>query len=56
MAIQAIQVPKVISPLIIFTFSFGFDLWIHASATVVGDSDRFLRLESVLRQCTECSC
>ena len=27
--IQAIQLPKIISPAIIFMFSFGFDLWIH---------------------------
>jgi hypothetical protein len=27
--VQAIQVPKIISPLVIFMFSFGFDLWVH---------------------------
>jgi hypothetical protein len=27
--VQAIQLPKIVSPLIIFTFSFGFDLWIQ---------------------------
>ena len=27
--IQLIQIPKIISPTIIFLFSFGFDLWIH---------------------------
>src|SRR4029077_20383200 len=27
--VQAIQLPKIISPAIIFTFSFGLDLWIH---------------------------
>jgi hypothetical protein len=40
-AIQAIQVPKIISPLIIFTFSFGFDLWVHASATALGIQTAF---------------
>jgi hypothetical protein len=27
--VQAIQLPKIVSPLIIFMFSFGFDFWIH---------------------------
>jgi len=27
--VQAIQLPKIVSPLIIFTFSFGFDIWVH---------------------------
>src|SRR5215470_15408894 len=27
--VQAIQLPKIMSPLIIFTFSFGFDIWFH---------------------------
>ena len=27
--VQAIQVPKIVSPPIIFMFSFGFDLWVH---------------------------
>jgi hypothetical protein len=27
--VQAIQVPKIISPSVIFMFSFGLDLWIH---------------------------
>src|ERR1700753_2948217 len=28
-AVQAIQLPKIISPWLIFMFSFGFDLWVH---------------------------
>jgi len=37
MAIQLIQLPKITSPAIIFMFSFGFDLWVHASSDgVVG--------------------
>jgi hypothetical protein len=28
-AVQLIQIPKIVSPAIIFMFSFGFDLWIH---------------------------
>src|SRR5262249_43826494 len=31
--VQAIQLPKIVSPLIIFTFSFGFDLWVHILLT-----------------------
>ena len=27
--VQAIQLPKIFSPAIIFIFSFGFDVWIH---------------------------
>ena len=27
--IQAIQIPKIVSPAIVFMFSFGFDVWIH---------------------------
>jgi len=27
--VQVIQLPKIVSPLIIFMFSFGFDLWVH---------------------------
>ena len=27
--VQAIQLPKIASPLIIFMFSFGFDFWVH---------------------------
>jgi hypothetical protein len=38
--VQAIQVPKLISPPIIFIFSFGFDLWVHCiwseAGTTVG--------------------
>lgn len=29
MAVQAIQAPKIISPAVVFMFSFGFDLWVH---------------------------
>ncbi len=36
MAIQVIQLPKIISPTIIFMFSFGFDLWVHASPPLFG--------------------
>lgn len=32
MAIQLIQLPKITSPAIIFMFSFGFDVWVHASS------------------------
>jgi len=31
--VQAIQLPKIVSPLIIFMFSFGFDLWVHILPT-----------------------
>jgi hypothetical protein len=31
--VQAIQLPKIVSPLIIFMFSFGFDLWVHILLT-----------------------
>jgi hypothetical protein len=31
LAIQLIQLPKITSPAIIFMFSFGFDVWVHAS-------------------------
>lgn len=27
--VQVIQIPKVFSPLIVFMFSFGFDVWLH---------------------------
>ena len=27
--VQAIQLPKITSPLVIFMFSFGFDAWVH---------------------------
>jgi hypothetical protein len=44
--VQAIQLPKIISPTIIFTFSFGLDLWIHfllsETMTNVGFQFRFL--------------
>ena len=36
MAIQVIQLPKIISPTIVFMFTFGFDLWVHASPPVFG--------------------
>jgi hypothetical protein len=37
LAIQLIQLPKITSPAIIFMFSFGFDVWVHASSDgVVG--------------------
>ena len=32
LAIQTIQLPKIVSPAMIFLFSFGFDVWVHASA------------------------
>lgn len=31
--VQAIQLPKIVSPLVIFMFSFGFDLWVHIMFT-----------------------
>src|SRR5262245_26314917 len=31
--VQAIQLPKIVSPLIIFMFSFGFDLWVQILLT-----------------------
>ena len=31
--VQAIQLPKIVSPLIIFTFSFGFDIWVQILLT-----------------------
>src|SRR5258706_9738849 len=35
--IQLIQLPKIASPAIVFLFSFGFDVWVHASSSgVVG--------------------
>ena len=44
--VQAIQLPKIISPTIIFTFSFGLDLWIHfllsETVTKLGFECRFL--------------
>lgn len=36
MAVQAIQLPKIISPALIFMFSFGFDFWLHASSSAFG--------------------
>jgi hypothetical protein len=27
--VQSIQIPKIFSPIIVFMFSFGFDLWLH---------------------------
>ena len=36
MAVQAIQLPKIISPALIFMFSFGFDFWLHASSSFLG--------------------
>ena len=37
MVIQAIQLPKITSPTVVFLFTFGFDVWVHASsAGVVG--------------------
>jgi hypothetical protein len=27
--VQTIQIPKLMSPLLTFTFSFGFDVWVH---------------------------
>jgi hypothetical protein len=27
--VQCIQIPKIISPLVVFMFSFGIDLWVH---------------------------
>ena len=41
MAIQAIQLPKIVSPIMIFIFSFGFDLWLHASASGFGIQTAF---------------
>ena len=41
MAIQAIQLPKIVSPIMIFLFSFGFDLWLHASASGLGIQTAF---------------
>jgi len=44
--VQAIQLPKIISPPIIFMFSFGLDLWIHfiqnGTMAKVGFEFRFL--------------
>jgi len=54
MAIQAIQLPKIVSPTMIFIFSFGFDLWLHASASgfgiqtaFFGSNQLFLNVENV---------
>jgi hypothetical protein len=41
MVIQAIQLPKITSPAVIFIFSFGFDLWLHASSSVFGVQTAF---------------
>jgi hypothetical protein len=32
LAVQAIQLPKIMSAAIVFMFSFGLDVWVHASA------------------------
>jgi hypothetical protein len=32
LAIQFIQLPKIMSPAIVFLFTFGFDVWVHASS------------------------
>jgi len=40
-AIQAIQLPKISFPAIIFMFSFGFDLWVYATPSVVGFQTAF---------------
>jgi hypothetical protein len=41
MAIQAIQLPKIISAPLIFMFSFGFDFWVHASSSALGFQTAF---------------
>lgn len=44
--VQAIQLPKIVSPALIFIFSFGFDLWVHylqgGGQSNVGFEIRFL--------------
>jgi hypothetical protein len=35
LAIQAVQLPKIMSPTLVFLFSFGFDVWVHASPSGV---------------------
>jgi hypothetical protein len=40
-AIQAIQLPKIISPSLVFMFSFGFDFWVHASSSAFGFQTAF---------------
>ena len=44
--VQTIQVPKLVSPLLIFMFSFGFDMWVHylqvGSFSTLGFEFRFL--------------
>jgi hypothetical protein len=42
MAIQIIQLPKIISPSLVFMFSFGFDFWVHASSAALGFQTAFL--------------
>jgi hypothetical protein len=41
MAVQAIQLPKIISPALIFMFSFGFDFWLHSSSSAFGFQTAF---------------
>jgi len=40
-AVQAIQLPKIISPALIFMFTFGFDFWLHASSSAFGFQTAF---------------
>ena len=40
-AIQVIQLPKISFPSIIFMFSFGFDLWVYVSSSIVGFQTSF---------------
>jgi hypothetical protein len=54
MAIQFIQLPKIVSPAIVFMFSFGFDLWVHASPpllgiqfAILGSNQVFLNVQNV---------
>ena len=42
MAIQIIQLPKIISPSLVLMFSFGFDFWVHASSAALGFQTAFL--------------
>jgi hypothetical protein len=41
-AIQAIQLPKISFPAIIFMFSFGFDFWVYGTSSGVGLQTTFL--------------
>lgn len=47
--IQLIQLPKIISPALIFMFSFGFDFWIHyllhGNFSTLGFEFRFLAFQ-----------